>query len=313
MINRKINNHIAYFGAKEIAEALGGRKAGSNWSARCPAHEDRTPSLSLSDTSDGKVLVYCHAGCHQDKVIGQLKASGLWINNVPRLSNYAESKRHTRALEQDDEYIKRIEIAMSIWHGSKQAAGTLIETYLESRGLRLPPAPVLKFHPNLKHSQGGSWPTMIALVTRGEENLPIGIHRTFLSSNGKGKAPVDSQKMMLGPCRGGAVRLAEPKEVLMIGEGIETCLAAMQETGLPAWAALSANGLRLLDLPVLVREVIVLADGDDSGELAARDCAVRLNRNGHRVRIARPPKGMDFNDMLINRGSLINEARNELR
>jgi len=31
----------------------------------------------------------------------------------------------------------------------------------------------------------------------------------------------------------------------MVGEGIETCLAAMQATGNPAWAALSTSGLRL--------------------------------------------------------------------
>ena len=31
-------------------------------------------------------------------------------------------------------------------------------------------------------------------------------------------------------------RLAEPGEVLMVGEGIETCLAATQVTGLRAWA-----------------------------------------------------------------------------
>jgi putative DNA primase/helicase len=55
--------------------------------------------------------------------------------------------------------------------------------------------------------------------------------------------------MMLGPCRGGVVRLGEPSDVLMIGEGIETCLAAMQAAGNPAWAALSTSGLRSLDLP----------------------------------------------------------------
>ena len=48
----------------------------------------------------------------------------------------------------------------------------------------------------------------------------------------------------------------------MVGEGIETCLAAMQATGHPAWAALSTAGLRALDLPQDVRDVIVLADGD---------------------------------------------------
>ena len=105
--------------------------------------------------------------------------------------------------------------------------------------------------------------------------------------------------MMLGPCRGGAVRLAEPGDVLMVGEGIETCLAAMQATGNPAWAALSTSGLRTLDLPEEVRDVIVLADGDDPGEAAARDAALRWNREGRRVRIARPPRGADFNDVLL--------------
>ena len=56
----------------------------------------------------------------------------------------------------------------------------------------------------------------------------------------------------------------------MVGEGIETCLAAMQATGHPTWAALSTSGLRSLDLPKDVRDVIVLADGDDAGEAAAR-------------------------------------------
>ena len=123
-----------------------------------------------------------------------------------------------------------------------------------------------------------------------------------------GKAPVDPQKMMLGPCRGGAVRLAEPGDVLMVGEGIETCLAAMQATGHPAWAALSTSGLRALDLPDDVRDVIVLADGDDAGEAAARDCAWRWKREGRRVRIARPPQGMDFNDMLMDRAPRIEEG-----
>ena len=49
------------------------------------------------------------------------------------------------------------------------------------------------------------------------------------------------------PRRRGAARPAG--DVLMVGEGIETCLAAMQATGHPAWAALSTSGLRALDLP----------------------------------------------------------------
>ena len=52
--------------AETIAKALGGRKAGGGWMARCPAHDDREPSLSIRDADDGKVLVRCHAGCDQD-------------------------------------------------------------------------------------------------------------------------------------------------------------------------------------------------------------------------------------------------------
>ena len=47
--------------------------------------------------------------------------------------------------------------------------------------------------------------------------------------------------------------------------------------------------------------VIVLADGDDPGEAAAQECALRWKRQGRRVRIARPPQGLDFNDMLLVR------------
>src|SRR5262245_64703846 len=86
--------------------------------------------------------------------------------------------------------------------------------------------------------------------------------------------------------------------MLMVGEGIETCLAAMQATNRAAWAALSTSGLRSLDLPREVRNVIVLADGDEPGEAAAQACALRWKREGRRVRIARPPRGMDFNDLL---------------
>jgi hypothetical protein len=139
---------------------------------------------------------------------------------------------------------------------------------------------------------------MVALVTRGRDDVPLAIHRTFLSPDGAGKAPIEPARMMLGPCRGGAVRLAAPGNPLLIGEGIETCLAAMQATGHSAWAALSTSGLRALDLPRTVREVIVLADGDDAGEAAADDCARRWTREGRRVRIALPPPGRDFNDLL---------------
>jgi putative DNA primase/helicase len=52
-----------------------------------------------------------------------------------------------------------------------------------------------------------------------------------------------------------------------------------------------------------VRDVMVLADGDNAGEAAAQDCAWRWRCEGRRVRIARPPQAMDFNDMLMRGAS----------
>jgi hypothetical protein len=105
--------------------------------------------------------------------------------------------------------------------------------------------------------------------------------------------------MMLGKCRGGAVRLGTVADDVMVGEGIETCLAVMQATARTIWAALSTSGLRCLGLPQHITRIIVLADGDDAGEAAAQDCAQRWRREGRRVRIARPPRGSDFNDLLL--------------
>lgn len=96
-----------------------------------------------------------------------------------------------------------------------------------------------------------------------------------------------------------SIRDAAVDKVLMVGEEVETCFAAVLATGNPTWAALSTSGLRALDLPAGVCEVIVLADGDETGEAAARDCARRWQLEGHRVRIAHQPQGEDFNNLLI--------------
>ena len=290
--------------ADAIAKALGGRKTGIGWIARCPAHDDRNPSLSLSTGRGGKVLLRCHSGCGQAQVIDALRARDLWEHRGRHCGRPRAAKAdHPKNAPSERDDTDRTEYALRIWRAAVPALNTLAETYLQSRGLRLPLTFTLRFHGGLKHPSGGIWPAMVALVSRGQNDAPLAVHRTFLARDGSGKAPVDPKKMMLGPCRGGAVRLSQPGNMLMVGEGIETCLAAMQATGHPAWAALSTSGLRALDIPDYVREVIVLADGDDPGEAAARDCALRWQREGRCVRVARPPRGQDFNDVLIGTAS----------
>lgn len=296
--------------AERLAAALHGRRTGALWMARCPAHDDRTPSLSIQDAEDGRVLVHCHAGCEQAQVIAALRSQGLWGKNGrdhhgPLIRRGPPSHRGIRS---DLDAQKRTEVALMISREAAPATSTPVETYLHSRGINITLPHTVRFHAGLRHPSGDIWPAMVALVTGGMDNKALGIHRTFLSSDGTGKAPVAPQKMMLGPCRGGAVRLARCRDVLMVGEGIETCLAAMQATERPAWAALSTSGLRTLDLPDDVRDVIVLADGDEAGEAAAREAALRWKHEGRRARIARPPQGLDFNDLLLGRTPHVEEG-----
>ena len=65
-----------------LVHALEARRSGSTWMAKCPAHEDNNPSLSLREDG-GKVLLHCHAGCAQRDVVDALKARGLWKVAAP--------------------------------------------------------------------------------------------------------------------------------------------------------------------------------------------------------------------------------------
>ena len=47
--------------------------------ARCPCHDDNSPSLHVED-KNGKVVFYCHAGCSQEDLIAEFKALGLWAS-----------------------------------------------------------------------------------------------------------------------------------------------------------------------------------------------------------------------------------------
>jgi hypothetical protein len=47
----------------------GVRRNRAGWSAKCPAHEDRSPSLSIAEGDDGRVLVHCFGGCDALSVV----------------------------------------------------------------------------------------------------------------------------------------------------------------------------------------------------------------------------------------------------
>src|SRR5579863_391245 len=194
--------------AAEIAAALGRarRASGGWWSCLCPAHDDHSPSLSIRD-GDRRPEIKCWAGCDARDVLAELRRRGLIAEAAPK----TRPVRPPRTVQQDVDdaaIARRVTQARCIWSQAVPAAETLIETYLASRGISIPPPASIRLAPRCWHSDAcGYLPAMVAAIVNVQGEL-MGIHRTFLRPDGTGKADVEPQRKMLGRVAGGAVRLA---------------------------------------------------------------------------------------------------------
>ena len=175
----------------------------------------------------------------------------------------------------------------------------MAEAYLCGRGIECDLPPTLRFHPACWHgATARRYPALVAMVEGGDD---FAVHRTYLRSDGSGKADIDPAKAMLGATAGGAVRLTEAQGRLVVAEGIETALSLA--SGLlrgPAmvWAALSTSGLRGLALPEIPARLIIAPDGDEPGCNAANALAERAQALGWTVSLLTAPEGRDWNDVL---------------
>jgi hypothetical protein len=66
-------HHLARLSAEDVAAMLEARRAGEGrWSAKCPAHGDKGPSLSIREGDDARVLLHCFAGCSFTAIVQAL-------------------------------------------------------------------------------------------------------------------------------------------------------------------------------------------------------------------------------------------------
>jgi hypothetical protein len=190
-----------------------------------------------------------------------------------------------------------------VYDRSRPAAGSLVETYLASRGILGAIPPALRFDPRCYQKPGNgmgkpvTWPAMIAAVTD-TVDLRVAVHRTWLARDGSGQAPVDKPKKILGPALGHGVWLSRPGGSLFGGEGIETVLSlAMVAPRAGLVAATSAPLLGALILPAGTRRLYIIQDEDEAGERAATKLAERATVAGLWWRIFHP-RANDLNDDL---------------
>jgi putative DNA primase/helicase len=251
---------------------------------KCPAHGGGDPNCAVWRDQRGRL----HAKCWSRNCSERAILQGLGELPARFVPDAYRDPDQSRAM------------ALRLWNASREAKGTLAYRYLRRRGITISPPASLRFHPALKHLSGTYLPGLVAAV-EDYRGLFVGVHRTWLNTDGSDKADVAPQKAALGPIAGSVIRLTpELAERIAVTEGLETGLSILQATGIVTWVALSTSGLCSLRLPDSVREVIICADADEPGELAAQSGARRLMYEGRKVRIARTGRpGADFNDLRL--------------
>lgn len=172
-----------------------------------------------------------------------------------------------------------------------------------------------------KYVKADTYPALLARMQNADGDL-VAVHRTWLSKDRCGKAPVSkAKKLSVTPgCAGAAIRLFEAKgsDILGITEGIETGLAARQlsiggyfpELGhVPVWACYSERNVRNFVVPPellsTLRTIVVFADNDAKGVglAAAIEFKQRMavEHPDIEVIIKVPPvTGYDWLDVLVN-------------
>jgi putative DNA primase/helicase len=260
---------------------------------RCPAHMDRTPSLSIR-LGTRSLLFKCFAGCDTIDVLRVLRRRNL---SIPALA-YPE---HRLVLATGAPSMTKA--ARRIWDAALPIAGSLGERYLISRGLSLP-SRGLRYHPATPlgpASRAQFRPAIIAALERAHE--VIAIQRLFLDEEGQLAANLQKPKLGLGRPLDAAVRLAPAQAELGLAEGIESALAAHQLLGIPVWATLGSERLAHVTIPSTVRRLTLLPDADRSGRIGEGKARRAYAREGLDLRTQWPWRGhKDWNDILLDEG-----------
>lgn len=257
-----------------------------------------------------------------------------------RMERLAEERRARRAVEEKRLSEKREAArrsAQRLWlSGQERIAGTPVDFYLASRGIRLaalgrqPRA--LRYHPAVycnSHDPEtgevveGRFPAMLAAIS-GVDGSFMGCHRTYLAQGPAGrwgKAPIAHAKKVMGLKQGGCIRIwsgtgprggkgtplnsAPAGSRVYLTEGIEDALSVvMLKPDARVVAAVDLGNMGAVALPPTVTEVVLCADNDGPEQAAALERAVEAHaRAGRTVRLWRNAwGGKDVNDALMMAG-----------
>lgn len=243
----------------------------------------------------GKRIGWC-ASCQDKEAI----ATYLHGQESGQYAGISASLIQTRA----EKAAKALERAQIIWSGAEPVrhddpAGK----YLTMRGIWWDKIgmPSFRYRADCPHPDGRRYPAMLAALLSVDGEIK-GIHRTFLTHAGQ-KADLEVKKASLGCMWGSSIWVKAGtgnNQDVVIAEGIESAASASLICDLPAISAISAGNLASgLVLPASIRMVLIAADNDKPGLVAAERAKERWQAEGRSVRIIKCQAGKDFNDLLL--------------
>lgn len=295
------------------AEGYEPKGSGTRWTCRCPSHDDRNPSLSISVGEDGRVLLCCQRNppCTADAITA---AIGLTLADLfprdPTRQNGRTARTRQRVTVTNTS--RKAARKAGIGDGDAKTFPTARDAVAELERLHGPRSASWTYH------NAGSDP--VGLVVRW--NMPAG----------KDVRPVSRKAGGLGWIIGGMPTprplyalpdlLAMPAgSQVFITEG-EKAADAARALGLTA--STSAHGSKSAAKadwsPVAGHDVVILPDNDNAGELYAADVARLCTAAGAKsVRIVRlvelwagMPEGGDMADLVEHRGGDVDPIRAEV-
>jgi len=291
--------------ARSIAEALTGKNLPRRdyYVVCCPCHDDKRPSLSISDGDKG-LVVKCHTGCDPLDILAAIRRRVGTSKPSDSPGQRREKPEHT--VEETLAYVEKH------WRRTVPLPDTTGDRYLIKR----------KVDVRLIPDHGGfRWLRDCPWGERNKTGCIVARYSDALTGELRGlwrRPPIDGVKpMSLGPHKGCVIRLWPDEDVtagLVIGEGPITAAAAalnIEHKGTllqPAWAA--GNRGNLADFPVLagVDALTILVDADEPdpkeprgwGQAAAAQCAKRWHEAGrYVVRLTPDELGKDFADLAL--------------
>ena len=296
--------------AAELIKALGGGK--HDGMCRCPAHNDKTPSLHISSDRHGKVLFHCFVGCSQQQVLAAMKSRGINLSRNTSETIFNPQPQKSERKERQQKF--REQARPILWSAMqnenvasrRHAYKTQTPTeYLRCRVIDSAPPCAMLLSREAATALGNRivgfkpYPAMVCPIIgpKGFQGVSVTYLTRDATKNLRGKSKKNIRRINgsrdYGYVQLGLIDADNPPDIVIVAEGIETALSASQLTGHPAIAVLGANNFKKIT-PPSCGEIIIAADNNKVGRDAAQAAAEQWAA-GRKVRIA-VPTHKDWND-----------------